>query len=382
MAEIVLNKTIILLNNYIERLMNESKPDLPIWNIESIKQGKQAKWNYIDGCMITSLLNLYKITNDKKYLDFSDNFIDYYIFDDGSIRGFDKSTFNIDNINEGRVLFDLYKYTNKEKYKKAIDVIYDQIKDQPRTKEGSFFHKAIYDNQIWLDGLYMCQPFYTLYSMKYNKNLIDDIINQISNVYNIMFDKDKKLYYHGYDSSRKAFWCNKETGLSKSFWLRSIGWYLVALVDVYDFLQDDIRKEKIGEIFKISIDGILQYEDLSSHMFYQVVDKGNKEGNYLETSGSAMIAYAILKGARLNIIDPVLKNKGLEIFQGICSKYLSYENDKLELGGICLVAGLGPENNLRRNGTFEYYISEPIVKNDAKGVGPLIMAFTEVLRVI
>lgn len=382
MAEIISNKTINLLNDYIERLMNESKPDLPVWNIESIKQGKSAKWNYIDGCMITSLLNLYKITNDKKYLDFSDSFIDYYIFDDGSIRGFDKSTFNIDNINEGRVLFDLYKYTNKEKYKKAIETIYDQVKDQPRTKEGNFFHKAIYNNQIWLDGLYMCQPFYTLYSMKNNKNLIDDIINQISNVYNIMFDKNKKLYYHGYDSSRKAFWCDKETGLSKNFWLRSIGWYLVALVDVYDFLQDDIRKEKIAEIFKISIDGILQYEDLSSHMFYQVVDKGYKEGNYLETSGSAMIAYAILKGARLNIIDSNLKNKGLEIFQGICTKYLSYENDKLELGGICLVAGLGPENNLRRNGTFEYYISEPIVKNDAKGVGPLIMAFTEVLRVI
>ena len=382
MEKIISNETKELLNRYIEKLMIETTQDMPIWNIESIKQGKPAHWNYIDGCMITSLLNLYKITGDDRYLRFSNHFIDYYVFDDGSIRGFKKETYNIDNINEGRVLFDLYKYTHKEKYRKAIDTLYDQLKDHPRTKEGNFFHKAIYDNQIWLDGLYMGQPFYTLYAKNFDNSLIDDIINQFKNVYNIMFDKNKKLYYHGYDSSRKAFWCDKETGLSKNFWLRSIGWYTVALIDVYEFLGDDNRKEIIGNIFKETIDGILLYEDKTAHMFYQVVDKGEKVGNYLETSGSAMIAYALLKGARLNVIDKSLKEKGLEIFNGICSRYLSEENGELNLGGICLVAGLGPENNKRRDGSFEYYISEPIVNNDAKGVGPLIMAYTEVLRVI
>ena len=382
MNKIISNETKALLNRYIERLMHDTTPDMPIWNIESIKQGKAAHWNYIDGCMITSLLNLYKITGDKKYLEFSDNFIDYYVFDDGSIRGFKKDTYNIDNINEGRVLFDLYKYTGKEKYRLAIETLYDQLKDHPRTKEGNFFHKAIYNNQIWLDGLYMGQPFYTLYAKHYDESKIDDIISQFNNVFSIMFDKEKELYYHGYDSSRVAFWCDKETGLSKNFWLRSIGWYTVALIDVYDFLEDDSRKEQIAYIFQRTIKGVLRYLDKDANMFYQVVDQVGREGNYLETSGSAMIAYAILKGVRLSVLSEELLETGLKIFQGICDKYLSEENGELNLGGICLVAGLGPENNLRRDGSYEYYISEPIVNNDAKGVGPLIMAYTEVLRVI
>ena len=382
MNKIISNETKALLNRYIERLMHDTTPDMPIWNIESIKQGKAAHWNYIDGCMITSLLNLYKITGDKKYLEFSDNFIDYYVFDDGSIRGFKKDTYNIDNINEGRVLFDLYKYTGKEKYRLAIETLYDQLKDHPRTKEGNFFHKAIYNNQIWLDGLYMGQPFYTLYAKHYDESKIDDIISQFNNVFSIMFDKEKELYYHGYDSSRVAFWCDKETGLSKNFWLRSIGWYTVALIDVYDFLEDDSRKEQIAYIFQRTIKGVLRYLDKDANMFYQVVDQVGRDGNYLETSGSAMIAYAILKGVRLSVLSKELLETGLKIFQGICDKYLSEENGELNLGGICLVAGLGPENNLRRDGSYEYYISEPIVNNDAKGVGPLIMAYTEVLRVI
>lgn len=382
MNKIISNETKALLNRYIERLMHDTTPDMPIWNIESIKQGKAAHWNYIDGCMITSLLNLYKITGDKKYLEFSDNFIDYYVFDDGSIRGFKKDTYNIDNINEGRVLFDLYKYTGKEKYRLAIETLYDQLKDHPRTKEGNFFHKAIYNNQIWLDGLYMGQPFYTLYAKHYDESKIDDIISQFNNVFSIMFDKEKELYYHGYDSSRVAFWCDKETGLSKNFWLRSIGWYTVALIDVYDFLEDDSRKEQIAYIFQRTIKGVLRYLDKDANMFYQVVDQVGRDGNYLETSGSAMIAYAILKGVRLSVLNKELLETGLKIFQGICDKYLSEENGELNLGGICLVAGLGPENNLRRDGSYEYYISEPIVNNDAKGVGPLIMAYTEVLRVI
>ena len=380
MNNIINNQTKELLNKYIERLMNDSTPDLPIWNIESIKSGKAPAWNYIDGCMMTSLLNLYRITGNKKYLDFVNNFVDYYVFEDGSIRGFKKETYNIDNINEGRILFDLYNYTKIEKYRLAIDTLYSQLKDHPRTKEGNFFHKAIYDNQIWLDGLYMAQPFYTLYAMNYNPSLVDDIISQFSNVFEIMYDKSKHLYYHGYDSSRKAFWCDKETGLSKNFWLRSIGWYTVALIDVYDFLKDDPRKTKIKNIFTITIDGVLEYLNKDKYMFYQVVDKGHLNGNYLETSGSAMIAYAILKGARLNILSEDKKEIGLKIFQGICDEYLSEENGELNLKGICLVAGLGPENNTRRDGTFEYYISEPVVSNDAKGVGPLIMAYTEVLR--
>ncbi len=378
--EIVSKKNREAINAYIKRLMDDSTPAQPIWNIENIKHGKEAAWNYIDGCMMTSLLNLFYLTNDNKYLEFVDNFIDYYVFEDGTIRGYKLETYNVDNINEGRVLFDLYELTKKEKYKKAIDLLYSQIKNQPRTKEGNFFHKLIYKDQVWLDGLYMAQPFYTLYAMHYDKDKIDDIIMQFKNVYEIMYDKEKHLYYHGFDSSKEMFWADKKTGLSKSFWLRSIGWYTVALIDVYDFLKDDPRRAAIAKIFTITIKGILEYMHPEKNMFYQVVDKMYEKGNYLEASGSAMIAYAILKGVRLNILEDSYKETGLKIFEGICEEYLTFDEGKLNLGGICLSAGLGPEKNPKRDGTYEYYLSEPVVENDAKGVGPLIMAYIEVLR--
>jgi unsaturated rhamnogalacturonyl hydrolase len=198
-----------------------------------------------------------------------------------------------------------------------------------------------------------------------------------------MYDKHKHLYYHGYDSSKEMFWSDKETGLSKNFWLRSIGWYTVGLVDVLGFMDEQMYDEyhTIQEILKKSIDGILEYQDKDSKMFYQVPNYPKREGNYLETSGSAMIAYAILKGVRLNVLPERYRQIGVDIFNGICDRYLSKnENGELNLGGICLVAGLGPDNNRRRDGSYEYYISEPVVENDAKGVGPLIMAYTEMIK--
>ena len=179
------------------------------------------------------------------------------------------------------------------------------------------------------------------------------------------------------------FWADKETGLSKNYWLRSIGWFVVGLIDVYDYMDENSKdREIIASLFKETVDGLLKYQDDESKMFYQLPDKKEVEGNYLETSGSSMVSYAILKGVRLNVLDKSYQEIGLGIFNGICNKYLSVKEDgDLNLGGICLVAGLGPENNLRRDGTVKYYLSEPIVENDAKGVGPLIMAFTEVMKI-
>lgn len=371
-------------DNYIKKLMT-SKPNEPLWNIEQIRQGKKPHWNYIDGCMMNSLISLYEVTGDKKYLDFVKNYVDYYVAPDGSILGYDKEKYSTDDVAESRVLFDLYKYFKEEKYKKAIDLSYSQILTHPRTKEGSFWHKLIYPNQVWLDGLYMMQVFYMRYETEFNgyKNYAD-IKKQYQNVRNLMFNPKKGLHYHGYDSSRESFWCDKETGLSKNFWLRATGWHMVSLVDVLGYMDEQIYEDYAyyKTLFKEAIDGILKYLDKDSNMFYQVIDKGNKEGNYLETSGSAMVAYAILKGVRLRVLPDRYQKIGLAIFDGICNKYLTIKEDgDLNLGGICLVAGLGPENNRRRDGTFAYYISEPVVENDAKGVGPFIMAYTEVIRV-
>lgn len=374
-----------LIDKYIEKLITQSTPELPLWNIEAIKGGKTPHWNYIDGCMMTSLLELYKQTGEKKYLDFVISYTDYFVTEDGKIKTFDHTKYSTDDMCESRILFDLYNITGNEKYKKAIEYTYVQIGGHPRTYEGNFWHKKIYPNQVWLDGLFMAQVFYMRYETEFNgmKNY-NDIVNQFKVVRNRMFDEGKKLYYHGYDASKQMFWANKETGLSQNFWLRACGWFTVSLADICGYINEQMYDEYrfFADLLKEVIDGLLQYQDQQSKMFWQVIDQPGREGNYLETSGSAMIAYAILKATRLEILPERYRQIGLDIFNGICKKYLTEVNGDLNVGGICLVAGLGPENNLRRDGTYEYYISEPVVENDAKGVGPLIMAYTEVKKIL
>lgn len=368
-----------IIDKYIDRLIEDTRPEAPIWNIENIRQGKKPAWNYIDGCMMTSLYTIYRQTGNRKYLDFIDRFVDYYVFEDGSIRGYELDTYNVDNLNEGRILFDLYRETGKEKYNKAISLLYRQIEEQPRTAIGNFWHKKIYPDQVWLDGIYMAQVFYTRYVGERGNGDYSDIVRQFTNVFEHMYDKQKRLYYHGWDYSKSAFWADKKTGLSKSFWLRSVGWYTVGLVDVIGYMPDRAAeaKEALCAIFRQTIEGLEQYIDPQTDMFWQVVDQVGREGNYAETSGSSMIAYAMMKGARLGVVDKRFAAVGERVFNGICKKYLTETDGKLNLGGICLVAGLGPENNRRRNGTYEYYISEPVVENDAKGTGPFVMAYTE-----
>ena len=337
------------IEKYIERLLDGSTPDKPLWNIESIRQGKPAVWNYIDGCMITALLSAAEITGEAKYSDFAERFINYYIKDDGSIRGYFMEKFNLDDVNEGRVLFDLYKATGREKYKNAIFLLREQLEKQPRTVTGNFWHKKIYPHQIWLDGIYMAQVFYVRFQKEFGGGDCKDTMNQIRNIRKYMFDEDKKLLYHGLDCSKTAFWADKETGRSKNFWLRAIGWFTVALADIIGYLDDGEDRDELCGIFREVIDGIARYADPETGMYYQVVDQGGREGNYLETSGSSMIAYAMMKGARLGVLDSKYAAQGRRTFDGICDKYLSVNSDgELNLGGICLVAGLGPEDNRRR----------------------------------
>jgi unsaturated rhamnogalacturonyl hydrolase len=206
-----------------------------------------------------------------------------------------------------------------------------------------------------------------------------DTMKQFENVRRIMFDEDKKLYYHCYDESRTLFWANPESGLSPHFWLRAFGWYVAALADVAVYMDVPEYKERLGQLLKEAVDGLRLYQDQETKMFHQIVDQIGRERNYLETSGSLLIAYAILKGANNGILPADYTQAGLEIFESVCQNRLTEVNGDLNLEGICLVAGLGPEGNTRRDGTYEYYMSEPIVNNDAKGVGPLIMAYTEAL---
>ena len=368
------------LDRYALRLIEQSTPERTAWNIEKARQGKPTDWNYIDGCMITALLQLHELTGDARYFDFCKGFIDAFVGEDGSIRTFRPEKQTLDDINEGRVLFTLYGKTGEAKYKKAAENLHDALCAQPRTYEGSWWHKAIYPNQVWLDGIYMAQPFAALYQKTFGDGDYSDILRQVGTVRARMRDPATGLYYHGYDASRKAFWCDPETGLSRSFWLRAIGWFSVALADLQEILPAGEGSEKLADIFARLMADIAPYADPETGMYYQVVDQGSREGNYLESSGSAMVAYAMLKGARLGVLPARYAALGRKTFDGIVRRCMTLSGDELSLEGICLVAGLGPEDNRRRDGTFEYYISEPVVRSDAKGVAPFLLCYTEVKR--
>lgn len=365
---------------YIRRLVRESSPQRTAWNMERVRQGKPAHWNYIDGCMLNALLTLSEITGEAVFADFVETFVDSFVGEDGTIRTYDPAKYNLDDINEGRVLFPLYRKTGREKYRLAADRLAEQLKDQPRTWEGNFWHKRIYPDQVWLDGIYMAQPFRALYARELGDRDYSDIVHQIETVRRRMFDPEKGLYYHGYDASKTIFWADPTTGCSKHFWLRAIGWFATALADLMEIVDDPAALDGLRPVFTELMAGIAPYAEADTGMYYQVVDQGAREGNYLETSGSSMIAYAMLKGARLGVLSQEYAVLGKKTFDGILRRYFKAEGADVELGGICLVAGLGPADNPRRDGSYEYYISEPIVKNDAKGVAPLVMCYTEVIR--
>ncbi len=365
---------------YVLRLVEDSTPEKTMWNLEKLREGKKGTWNYIDGCMLTALMEMTRITGDPRYADFAETVADYYVQEDGNILTLEADKANLDDINEGRVLFELYQKTGKEKYRKAADLLRYQLEVQPRTCEGNFWHKAIYPNQVWLDGIYMAQPFYALYEKNFGNGDFSDIVRQIRTVFLRMRSQESGLYFHCYDASKTAFWADPETGCSRNFWLRSLGWFAVALADLAEILPEGQSKEELMPVFTDLMKSMRSYADEETGMYWQVPDQPGREGNYLETSGSAMMAYAMLKGSRLGVLPADYAEAGEKTFNGIMDRYLAFTDTGINLGGICLVAGLGPENNRRRDGSYEYYISEPVVENDAKGVAPFLLAYTEIKR--
>jgi unsaturated rhamnogalacturonyl hydrolase len=345
-------------------------------------QNYKENWNYEDGCILKGIWDLYKSIGEERYKTFVLKYLNQYIDINGNIKGFNPTRYHLDDINSGKVLFDLYEATGEERFRKAIEHLYKQITIQPRTKDGSFWHKDIYPNQVWLDGLYMVMPFYIKYENRFgSKEKLPDICNQFLNVRKYMRNIETGLYYHGFDESRKEAWADKETGLSSNFWGRAEGWFVMALIDVLEEMDEEMLKQykELGEIFEEAILGLLKYQDSETGMWYQILDKGKQEGNYLETSASLMIAYGILKGCRLGHLLKEYRYYGLKAFNGTLEKYLIYSEGNPLLYGICSVAGLG--NNPYRDGSYEYYIGEKVVFDDPKGVGALLMVYNEVLKV-
>jgi unsaturated rhamnogalacturonyl hydrolase len=332
-------------------------------------------WNYTQGLIAQSMMQLWTMTHQKAYYNYAERYALHFIGTTGAIMGYKPEEFNIDAVNSGKFLFGLYESTNDKRYLKAIQVLRDQLKSQPRTKEGGFWHKLRYPNQMWLDGLYMGAPFYAQYAQVFKEPaLFDDVVKQFVIVHQHTYDSKTGLNYHGWDESKEQKWADPVTGCSPNFWSRAEGWYAMALVDVLDFIpKNHAGRSKLIEILKQVAAGIKKYQDPATGLWYQVLDQGNREGNYLEATGSSMFVYALLKASSKGYIDKEYRETAVKGYQGIVKNLIKENNDgTISLTKCCAVAGLG--GNPYRSGTYDYYIHETIRDNDPKGVGPFIMA--------
>ena len=337
-------------------------------------------WNYEDGCIIVGCIDMYRATGEEKYRDFVLKYVDANVQPDGSIPRFNMKQYATDNINPGKALFFALDETGDEKYQKAIEFHMTRISQHPRCDCGNFWHKENYPYQVWLDGLYMVQPFYMMYEKRFDHNAhLQDIISQFRNVRKYLFDDAKQLYYHAWDERKVQKWANPNTGCSPNFWLRSMGWYLMSLIDCIEYCDEQLfeHRKYLIDLFREAVRGILDYMDKDHKLFYQVIDHPEYPGNYLESSGSAMIAYSLLKGSRLRVLNPekyaVVGKAVMEHL--VQEKLVTDDQGEQHFSGICRVAGLGPGE--KRDGSIGYYLSEEICSDDAKGVGPLMMAYSE-----
>jgi len=325
---------------------------------------------------------LYIKTGKKQYYDYISEFGEKLIKEDGTILTYDIEKYNIDMLNSGNVLLYLYEKEKKEKYLKALQTLRLQIDGQPRTNEGSFWHKKIYPYQVWLDGLYMGMPFYTHYTKDFTKGAdatkaYDDIVFQFDSVQKNLLDKKTGLLYHAWDESKEQAWANKETGLSPNFWGRAMGWYGMAMVDVLDYLPENHPgRARIISYIRSYSDAVIKYQDKKSGLWYQVLDKPLANGNYEEATASAMFVYTMIKSVNKGYLPKSYKAAAKKGYDGIIKNLITVdENGVVNLNKCCAVAGLGGKPY--RDGSYEYYVNEEIRSNDGKGTGPFILASLE-----
>lgn len=349
------------------------------WMIDWRDDG--GRWDYVHGLNLLAFSKLYEETGEQRYFDYIKGYYDRFIDDEGNISTYDIESYNIDMINAGKVLFFLYDNTGDKRYLKAADLLRSQLTDHPRTEQGGFWHKKRYPHQMWLDGLYMGAPFYTQYIMRYEDPAqLDDVIKQFKLIEQNLYVDDTGLPRHGWDASGEQRWADNNTGLSPHHWGRAIGWYSMAIVDVLAELPTQHpQRDWLIERFRNLVDQMAKYQH-SSGAWYQLVDLGQREGNYLEGSVTSMMAYSIAKAVNIHALPDSYMEMAETAFQGLIDQMISVDpqNNVVSLNQVCAVAGLG--GNPYRDGSFDYYISEPIRANDAKGVGPFILAAIELGR--
>ncbi len=339
----------------------------------------KVKWEYDYAFLGQAIDRLGDI--DAKYSHYMADYINYFVNEDGSIDKYKLSDYNIDRVNPGKNVITLYKRTGEDKYKRVIEQLVQQMREHPKTNSGGYWHKKKYPYQMWLDGIYMASPFLAQYAKEFNEPEWFDVVTfQIKHIYQHTKDPKSGLLYHAWDESKEQQWANPETGVSPHFWSRAMGWYVMAIVDVLDFLPDNHKdREDLIKILHDTIDALLKVRDADTALWYQVLDQGQREGNYLEGSGSAMFAYAMAKGANKGYLNKKYKAYAEETFDGIVNHLITeYHDGHLEMKDVCGGCGLG--GNPYRDGSYEYYITEKRVINDSKGVAPFILAAIELGR--
>jgi unsaturated rhamnogalacturonyl hydrolase len=343
----------------------------------SARPGGKARWAYDQGVILKGIEGIWNATGDGKWYNYIQHSMDYYIRDNGGIYDYKPDEFNIDHVNNGKLLLTLYRVSGKEKYKNASDLLRGQLREHPRTKEGGFWHKKIYPYQMWLDGLYMGQPFYAEYANLFHEDTtFNDITNQFVWMEAHARDAKTGLLYHGWDESRQQQWANKETGLSPHFWGRALGWYGMAMVDVLDhFPKAHPGREKIISILNRFVKAVTNVQDRSSGLWYDIVDMPNAPKNYKEASASCMLVYTIAKAVRMGYIPGSYLASAQKGYKGILSEFIKVEDGQVNLHGTVSVSGLGGKPY--RDGSFDYYMSEKVIVNDPKGMGAFIQCAVE-----
>jgi unsaturated rhamnogalacturonyl hydrolase len=341
---------------------------------------KVPKWRYDQGVILKGIEGIWKATGDKKWFNYIQKSMDYYVQEDGTIKGYRPDEYNIDHVNNGKVLLTLYQVTGKEKYKKAADLLRGQLRTHPRTSEGGFWHKEIYPYQMWLDGLYMGQPFYAEYAKVFGEDTtFNDIARQFILMERHARDPKTGLLYHGWDESRQQQWANKATGLSPNVWGRALGWYGMAMVDALDhFPANHPGRDSIIQILNRFARAVTAVQDKKTGLWYDVPNMPDEPKNYVEASASSMLVYTLAKGVRMGYLPATYLVNAVKGYEGIKKEFIKTTNGQTDLHGTVAVSGLGGKPY--RDGSFAYYMSEPVIVNDPKGMGAFIHAANEIER--
>jgi unsaturated rhamnogalacturonyl hydrolase len=347
------------------------------------------RWDYTAGVVLGAINKVGESRRDTAMTAYVKRSMDRFVKADGSIEGYDRDEYNIDAVSQGRVLFALGARGTDSRYRKAADVLRAQLVTHPRTSEGGLWHKKIYPQQMWLDGLYMAQPFHAQYAATWapaaeRAAIFDDVAKQFLLVARRTRDPRTNLMYHGWDAAKAQRWADTSTGLSLNFWGRAVGWYVMGVVETLDYLPTTHPdRDAIIRTLQDAADGIARVQDPLTGLWWDVLDAPNRAGNYLEASASAMFVYALAKGVRMGYLPARYRAVAERGFDGITSNLVRESTYGVSLINVCQVSGLGGslrKDGSYRDGSYGYYISEPVVTDDYKGVGPMILAAQELGR--